>query len=528
MAAGALLVLGASCDSPPPPAVDHVLVILVDTLRADALGAYGAPAGATPALDAFAAESAVFLQAHTQGSWTAPSVIALMTGRRIAEEGVHLPGDVPVLAEQFQQAGFATAAFICNDIVKQEAGFARGFDSMLQMAPYSENAPILEWLHAHAERKSFAYVHLNEAHDPYAEEQHAWPVLRVNPPALPAERRAYYERVYAEHGLEDFDGSLARIETELGGYADDVTYSDARIAELLGAVAESWPAERTAIVITSDHGEGLWTRVAMLSGKRGKTIESGAPQTLVTTLMPTHGNQVYRELSHVPLIIHGPGIEAARVAGPVESIDLFPTLLELADLPLPADLPGRSLVPSLHGADSPRGDAFTFTRFNASLIAADGWQLIRPTDLGECEEAVVMQLYNLNADPEARVNLAELHPERVERMQRIVIERLRAGLRGYSQELSGADRATLQGLGYMDSEIVEQVEARFEQLSTEELLALLVDAPECLSRLNAARALAAAERELSSEVRAKLAERRGLEGSLAVRSALDAALDRAR
>jgi len=532
-ALGVLLVAGCEQPAPERPPIDHVLVILVDTLRADALGAWGAPEGATPALDAFADQSTVFLNAHTQGSFTASSVTSIFAGRRIAEESVKMHDGVPTLAEQFQAAGFATGAFICNDIINEKSGYARGFDSMLQLTPYSDNGPIVEWFAAHSSARTFAYVHLNEAHDPY-EPPGEWIDKRANPDPIAAERRALFERVHEQYELVDFDASVAHIETEIGGYADDVSYSDARIGALIDAARAAWPPERTAIVVTSDHGEGLWTRVAMLSGKRGQSLRAGDPQTLATTLMPTHGNQVTRELSHVPLIVAAPGFAPARIDGLVEMIDLFPTLLELAHLPLPADLPGESLVARMRGAREPAGDAFTFTRFNASLITSDGWQLIRPTLKGVCEESVVIQLYDLGTDPEARVNVAEQHPELVERLEALVVERLRTGLRGFDQDLTPQDAANLADLGYL--ELLDEFAPELLRLPTPELLTILSEATECVDRLGAARALGSprttgagdderkVERELTPEILATLAERRDLEGSPAVREALDAVL----
>jgi len=519
----ALALAGCSSETPPREPVDHVLVILVDTLRADALGAYGAPPGSTPALDALADESAVFLEAYSQGSWTVPSMISLFTGRRVTDEGgLHLPAEGPVLAERFQRAGFATAAFICNDLVCEEAGFARGFDAMLQLTPYSPNGPILEWLAAHADGKSFAYVHLNEAHDPYVPADPAWVVRRKDPPPLAPERLAYYERVEAELGLQDFDGAVAHIAEEVAGYADDVAYSDARIGELLDAARRLWPAERTVVVVTADHGEGLWTREAMMTGQRGNAARRGEPPTLVTSLMPTHGNQVYRELSHVPLLVRAPGIAPTRINGPVESIDLFPTLLELADLPRPEGLAGASLVARMEGEPGAGEDAFTFTRFNASLITADGWQLILPTDEGVCVEGLELELFDLNVDPEARTNVAARHPDQVERLRAVALRRLRSGLRPEVRDPDPEEVAKLSGLGYLDSEIVEVAREAVKSKPTADLVATVVESTACLARLDAAKALRG--RGLTSEQRATLRERLGVEGSAAVRDALETVL----
>ena len=164
----AALAIFASCDQSSPARPEHVLLVLVDTLRADHLGSMGHPRSPTPAIDSVAEAGVIFEEAYAQSSWTSPSIVSLFTGRRLAEDRLDLPAALPTLAESFQRAGWATGAFIMNDIVHEKQGFARGFDHFEQMVPYfSENGPILEWLAAHEAERAFTYVHLNEVHDPY-------------------------------------------------------------------------------------------------------------------------------------------------------------------------------------------------------------------------------------------------------------------------------------------------------------------------------------------------------------------------
>lgn len=528
------LALAASCDQSSPARPEHVLLVLVDTLRADHLGSMGHPRSPTPAIDSVAEAGVIFEEAYAQSSWTSPSIVSLFTGRRLAEDRLDLPAALPTLAESFQRAGWATGAFIMNDIVHEKQGFARGFDHFEQMVPYSENGPILEWLAAHAAERAFTYVHLNEVHDPYLPPE-PYVRCRKTPDPLPSEQRAYYERVTHELALQgDLEAEMRHIEAERGGYVDDVCYSDARIGGLLEGLAAQGLAERTLVVITADHGEGLWTRVAMMYGQRRKALASGEPPRLSNTLMPTHGNQVYRELLHVPWVMSGPGLpDGERVAGPVELVDLFPTLLELCDLPLPEGLQGTSRVARIQGRAQPPAEAFAQTRFCSTLITSDGWQVIVPTALGECEEGLVLELYHLPSDPEARTNRAGDASER-ERLASLVerAQRLRQAAvwdQGRSDPRYGPDvLETLEDLGYVESGVVDLGPSpELLDLDIAELVRRVTSNEEtvCTRRLAAARALATRKGELDPAAVEQVRARLSLESSAAVRAELEKALE---
>jgi len=521
------LALSPACSDggPERPVPDHVLLIVVDTLRADHLGCYGHPRAPTPAMDAVAAGGVRFADAVAQGSWTAPSMVALMTSRRLAEERLDVPADLPTLAESFQRAGWKTAGFIMNDIVSAKSGFARGFGPFEQMVPYDwELAPVAAWIETHAAEPTFTYVHLNEPHDPYLPPE-PWRERLLDPDPVGPERLDFYRRTYGALGLAgDLEADVAHIERELGGYVDDVRYTDGRIAELLAVLDRAGLSERTCVVITADHGEGLWTRVALMTGQRRKALEAGEPATLVNTLMPTHGNQVNWELAHVPLIVRSPGLPAGRVVeGPVELIDVFPTLLELCDLPLPDGLAGASLVPRIERGRSD-ASAFTYTRFNSSLIAPDGWQLILPTPRGECEEGLETALYDLSADPEARVNLAAEHPQRVEQMSAEIVRRLQSGVSGAASAIPADILQALNNFGYFSAGIVDQIQAELLAKSASELAGMVSDGESCLVRLEAARALAARRGELDEAQLARLRARLEQEPFAAVRAEIEALL----
>ena len=528
------LLLLAGCDGSSRTSIDgpdHVVLILIDTLRADHLGGWGYEPGSTPALDRLASEGVRFERAFSQSSWTAPSVLSLFTGRYLADDRLSLPGELTTLAECFQRAGWATRAFIYNDIINEENGFRRGFDEFTQHVPYTSDEPVAQWLESRAGRKTFTYVHLNEPHDPYRPEDPSFHRRLKEPGELDPERMAYYRSVSEELGLSDRDASVRHIAKEIAGYDDDVSFTDWRVGNLLAALEESGQADRAAVLITADHGEGLWTRVAFRQGQREEAAEAGEAPTLVNTLMPTHGNQVNHELVHVPLILRSPGLPAGRaIAEVVENVDIVPTLLHLADVAPPEGLPGRSLLdlladPTAWATSKPI--AFSTTRFASTVVSQDGWQLILPTELGMCSEELTTELYDLKADPRARRNLASEHPERVEHLSRLAGERRAIGIRRGTTSMDAGDLSAdalkvLDALGYTGS-IVDEVREELAGSSTAELLALFAESDPCVVRLEIARALKG--RPHSAEEEAAIREHLAGEAMPSVRKALSEVLD---
>lgn len=515
--AAALALLG--CDGAERARPEHVALIVIDTLRADHLGAYGHERPTSPAIDALARRGALFETAIAQCSWTSPSMISLMTGRYIAKERLDVPQDLATLAESFQRAGFATGGFASNPLITAEYGFARGFDRFEAIDEHGSNEPITKWLERTESARTFTYVHFNEPHDPYLapEGQREWREANVE---LPGDRAQFYERVTRELGLTGFDENVARIREEIGGYDDDVRYADARVAEILALYEARGLADRTLFVVTADHGEGLWEHVALMNGQRGTKLAKGEAPSLMNALMPTHGNQVHRELVHVPLVLAGPGVPAGcRVADPVENVDLFPTLLDLCGLPRARGLQGASLVPLLAGGRAAKDTAFSFTRFNVTVIDAAGWALILPTDEGVCAEALEVELYDLERDPHQRTNLAAARPEVVERLSEVAHERMRIGIRT-AGAVSEGDVEALAGLGYTDQAARAAERLRLASIPVGDVVAELAkfETP-CTQRLLAAESLAG--REIDAESRERLVAWRAKETSAAVIRALD-------
>ena len=549
--AAALALLVGACAERAPERPAHVLLIVVDTLRADHVGALGdwAPRGIgpspTPAIDALARRGAVFERAYAQSSWTAPSMVSLMTGRRVAGDRLAVPfaeqadptsgapalGDhalpgparIPTIATSFRARGWSTAAFICNDIVSAENGYRGGFDVFEQHTPYvGFLEPIADWFARHAHEHTFTYVHLNEPHDPYRPPSGVsypdeWEKLwQQSPPSISDERRRYYEVQRERFGLPPIEGDVTEIELESARYIDDVRFADDRIQRMLTALEEAGMLERTLVVLTADHGEGLWTRPAFASGDRGReqlkdrkpAAAQGRhpavePMTLWNTLKVTHGNQVYPELTRVPLILAGPGVRAGRFDLVVENVDIWPTLLELCDFEVPARLDGRSLLTLTENSSAWRSAkpvGFSATRYNVTVLDQDGWQLVAPLALGRCLEGLEVELYDLPRDPEARANVAAQHPDVVQRLEAQATALAKSALPQHlSRDELERNESTLAELGYFTS-MSEDIEHARRKTTAELFDALRsTDALECLERYYAATVLVERRAELTPD-----------------------------
>jgi arylsulfatase A-like enzyme len=295
----------------------NVLMILGDTVRRDALGAYGAPAGATPILDALAASGVRFDQARAQSSWTLPSVASLFTSRwchevtNWADQGEKIPEAATTLAELFRARGYATAGFTANVLLQKDTGFTQGFESW--WVPAVERSlwtdalttadRVIRWLGVHQRRPFLCYVHLVDPHSPYCP-----PERRPKDPGAPVPgdmSRSFW----GKRPLPD----AAELSEWRRLYAEEVRLLDRGVGRIL-SVLEPEVRRRTHVVFVSDHGEEF--------------LEHG---------FIGHGWSLYDELLRVPLLVAGPGLPAGRVVRePVGLVDLLPTLAGLAGIPAPA------------------------------------------------------------------------------------------------------------------------------------------------------------------------------------------------
>jgi arylsulfatase A-like enzyme/Flp pilus assembly protein TadD len=314
-AAVVALSLLASLAAAAPGKDENVLLITIDTLRADRLGCYAAGRARTAAIDALAVRGCLFDRAFAHTPTTLASHANILLGLTPTAHGVsenskaRVPESCLTLAEYLKARGFATAAFVGAFPLDSRFGLDQGFDVYDDAFPSGPAAmgfaveraadkvvdAASAWLSG---RKGpwFCWVHLWDPHAPYA-------------PPEP------YRTSYA---------------ADL--YSGEVAFVDAQLLRLFDLLRRAGETERTVVVLTADHGESL--------GEHGEL---------------THGYFAYNSTLRVPLIVAGPGVRPGRVAGEVSHVDILPTVCELLGLAPPAGLHGRSLVPRMNGGpDRPR------------------------------------------------------------------------------------------------------------------------------------------------------------------------------
>jgi choline-sulfatase len=422
---GALLAIAPLACAPGEKDVpDRVVLVTIDTLRADRVGCYGDADARTPFLDTLAARGVRFETAVSPAPLTLPSHASLMTAvdppiHGVRHNAVHrLDAALPTLAERMRDAGYATAAFVAAFVLDRRFGLARGFghyDDAVERhssatVGYAERpaGPVVDaalaWM-AEAPPRFFVWIHFYDPHAEYA------------PPAGFA----------AGFARRPYDGEIAYVDHQLG--------------RLVDALVERGGSEGLLVAVTSDHGESL--------GEHGEL---------------THSYTLYDATQRIPLILAGPGVPAGRVVSePVRLVDLAPTLLGLAGAEPLAGVEGRDLRPLFSGAAAPPRVAYLET---VATHLDFGWSPLFGVRAGHFKyiRAPRPELYDLAADPGEHENLAQRDPERVAELDALLTERLSRGAhRGVAASLDPGARARLRSLGYVVPE--EPAEVDFESAS---------------------------------------------------------------
>lgn len=373
---------------PPDPRPD-LLFVLVDTLRADHVGAYGYGRPTTPRIDALAREGTTFLEARSQAPWTAHSVRALFTGLypRIPspERGARdwIDPSAKTLAEQLALSGYRCEAFVNNPHVSPEMGFAAGFERFTYLESDEQVLEaVLGSVDEPSSRPRFRYVHFIGPHLPYELVEpwaSTWGHPRLEGREVVAQTRAELAEVGATPGglermVAAYDSAIARTDVFVGMIAD--------------RLAERGRLDRTVVVVTSDHGEEL--------GEHGGW---------------EHGHALYNEVLHVPLVVRAPGIFPAgeRVAWPVEQFGLMPTLLRLAGARPIDPVQAPDLLPL---EPLPDGDPVA-CRFAGNLLYGEQAVSLACPDGKAIHhvESGRMEVYDRRADPGESVDLFAAAPD---------------------------------------------------------------------------------------------------------------------
>ena len=442
----------------------HVLFIVIDTLRADHLSCYGYWRETSPNIDSLAKRGVKFTRAISQSSWTAPSMVTLMTGQRLSGPRLDIPEDRPTLAELFKDAGYRTGAWVANELLTPTMGFSRGFERWTGEQEWHTTKPpgrldaIVDWLRETKDQDTFTWVHFTDPHDPYLPPGESRTGVSGK---LSEHQLGIIESAAKDHRLEStVAAQTSFIASEVGMYDDEILAVDRKVRTLLLALQENGNLDNAIVVLTSDHGECLWERTESAQRVASKDKKRGGPAQLQHLLKQTHGDFVYQELVRVPLIIVAPGLERGRVEQAVsECVNLPSTMLRLAGIEVEGveQMIGRDLF----GRDVPDG-AYTMTQLGEAFLSEDGWKLILPTDKGREEYAQPLQLYDLNVDPLELNNLASAYPERVESMSRRIAERRETSLPLQSLEeqrrKARQNIDALKNLGYVDGGHVDVVD----------------------------------------------------------------------
>jgi arylsulfatase A-like enzyme len=327
----AFLAILSACARPVSPPTRIVLVV-IDTLRADRLGAYGSTRGLTPFLDSIAGRAVVFRNAWAAAPYTRPSVASLFTSRYPSEHGVTdfaglaLAEGETTLAEVLSGHGWGTAAVLGTPVLARRSGFAQGFSLYDEPKQAKRPGNLLNTLAlaslpmVGARGPTFLYLHYMEPHVPWAPPADL--LARVRP-GLPVADLSRLNRAYMVANLVPPDAATrAGMEAV---YDAEVAAVDGELRGLLGFLERQRLLESAVVVITADHGEAFGDHAAF-----------------------GHGNSLYEEQIHVPLLVLLPGQSTGRIVDePVSLIDVAPTLLDLAGIAVPASFEGRSLRPQL-------------------------------------------------------------------------------------------------------------------------------------------------------------------------------------
>ncbi len=444
--AGLLALLGALAGCAEEPAGARSLILLsLDTLRADHLSAYGYPRPTSPQLDAFAASATLYTRAMASAPWTLPSHASLFTGLDPFEHGAHSfrasgPGEnawalAPehrTLAEALAEEGFATAAFVANSsYLTPRTGLDQGFATfeVKRERAREKNRRVLAWLEQQRGRRFFLFVNTMDTHPPYNLER--WPPWLGSPPnRSPALARRLYEVVMpgdapppadlVRQVVDQYDASIANLDDALG--------------ELFAGIAALGLLDEALIAVTSDHGEYL-----------------GEHRLL------WHSKDVHQPVLWVPLILRAPGQRAGRrVETPLSSAHVPHLIAGAFEPALAARL--QVLFPRAAGADPVLAENY-YTRARDLLDPRWGWRFDRvrrafyewPWKYVESSDGQ-HELYDLAADPGEERNRIRERPERARELASRLAARLeRAPGAGTGPRLADPDAAELEelrALGY--------------------------------------------------------------------------------
>jgi len=411
----------------------NVVLVVLDTLRADRLGAYGYQSPTSPYLDALAGRSALFTTAVSQSSWTRPSIQSILNGLYPeSRNGL----ESPPLSEVLWRHGYRTRALTGGAQLAYQFGFSRGFEQHAIEDWIRATDRVVETLEADRARQHFLFLHTYEIHDPYEHRE----LAEGMDPGRVGEvfRRAVWERFRDDltAGEKEYISAL---------YDSGIAYTDRQLGRLIERLEERGLLDRTLLIVTADHGEELWDH-----GLWG------------------HGRAMLEHQIRVPLIVRVPeamreelGLAAAPgvIRQQVRLVDLYPTILDLLGVPLEHEVQGRSLRPLLAGRRLPRAPAFSESVYwgpmEVKSLRDERFKYLRgiPKEPEETEREGWEVVYDLETDPGETEDVKDAHGDLLRRMRAVVDRILRGGSTPQERvpgEMDPEVEEQLRSLGYID------------------------------------------------------------------------------
>lgn len=425
-------------------AKNQVVMIIVDTLRVDHLGCYGYEHPTSPKIDALAADSIVFENAHAAAPWTEASIASMVTGvyprvLGITKSPVNLPDGHTMLAERFEEAGYETGAVISHDMISKRKGFSQGFDMFdesqsgkghLYVSSPRISKKAVDFIDDHKDDDFFLFLHYFDPHWEYLPHKE----LNTYPDYAGKIRSRRYRNVKLIRKLYE-GGKLFADDMRymISLYDSEIRFTDTHIGTVLDRMRKLGIYDDATVILVADHGEEFGEREDKWIG---------------------HAVKVTQELIRVPLMIKLPGeAEKKRVAKRVSLVDLAPTILSLAGL---KGLEGMHVSGSAWNLDDMSGstpDLFAETwRYGSWRTAiSDRWKYLVNFEVDTAH------LYDLDADPYAWKDVIGEHPEVAaamkkklegwETFQDMAVEKL--DLEAKESVLSKEEKAKLEALGYI-------------------------------------------------------------------------------
>ena len=422
---------------------DHLnlVVVTLDTTRADHLGAYGAKDVDTPNIDRLAHEGVLFEQAMSSAPITLPAHASLFTGRFPPQHGVRDNGGFflgpaeTTLAELLKARGYRTGGFVGAYVLDGKWGINQGFETYFDDFDLSKTKArslgniqrpgnevvdrALPWLEEVKNERFFAWVHLYDPHLPY------------DPPEP-------YRSRYAGRP-----------------YRGEIAFADAQVGRIVEFLESRGLLERTVVAVLGDHGEGL--------GDHGENA---------------HGFFIYQSVAHIPLVIHAPFAltRERRVVDPVRIVDVMPTALELLGEPVPPGLSGVSLVPLMTGASRDMGlEGYAEAMYPLHHY---GWSDLRALRSGRYKviDAPRPELFDIDRDPNERSNIYEdrraVGDKMIARLRRLDGEWTRSAAPQAAADVDPEVRARLAALGYVGSFVASSTDPRTDRADPKDKIGL--------------------------------------------------------